>query len=287
VLFEDYLSRGCGRRPPDGTTQMYASILTPIGAGQGEKTRTWHERGGCAMIIDVSANETGNSDGGAQSPDVDGGILAALPRSRPQRASPRRAAARRRAGSQPPAAGGAQPIAATRTASGDNASTSGNSARKAPPRARGGQAKARATPAPGARPKAAAEQAAGAKPNVGAKPKVAAKHAVGAKPASRPKRSPSKSGADGTKPPTGRARKAQPTAKPTTRRAAQSKRAEPRAPKQGYEPEEEVELGNTVNPPSGVELVESVADIVGELANSGLAAGGRLLKDAFSLLRRP
>jgi hypothetical protein len=62
---------------------------------------------------------------------------------------------------------------------------------------------------------------------------------------------------------------------------------EPPAPKQGYEPEEEVELGTTVNPPSGAELVESVADIVGELANSGLAAGGRLLKDAFSLLRRP
>jgi hypothetical protein len=66
-----------------------------------------------------------------------------------------------------------------------------------------------------------------------------------------------------------------------------SKAAQPAAPKQGYEPEEEVELGNTVNPPSGVELVESVADIVGELANSGLAAGGRILKDAFSLLRRP
>lgn len=60
-----------------------------------------------------------------------------------------------------------------------------------------------------------------------------------------------------------------------------------RAPSQGYEPEEEVELGKTVNPPSGVELVESVADIFGELANSGLAAGGRILKDAFSLLRRP
>ena len=52
-------------------------------------------------------------------------------------------------------------------------------------------------------------------------------------------------------------------------------------------PEEEVELGSTVNPPSGGELVESVANIVGELANSGLTAGGRLLKDAFSLLRRP
>jgi hypothetical protein len=64
-------------------------------------------------------------------------------------------------------------------------------------------------------------------------------------------------------------------------------RNEPRAPKQGYEPEDEVELGVTVNPPSGTELVESVADIVGELAGAGLTAGGRLLKDAFSLLRRP
>jgi hypothetical protein len=36
-----------------------------------------------------------------------------------------------------------------------------------------------------------------------------------------------------------------------------------------------------------VELAESVADILGELANSGLAAGGRVLKDVFSLLRRP
>jgi hypothetical protein len=85
---------------------------------------------------------------------------------------------------------------------------------------------------------------------------------------------------------------AKPSAKRTTapkRRAARpiAKPAEPPAPKQGYEPEEEVELGSTVNPPSGAELVESVADIVGELASSGLAAGGRLLKDAFSLLRRP
>lgn len=68
---------------------------------------------------------------------------------------------------------------------------------------------------------------------------------------------------------------------------APAKPVEPPAPKQGYEPEEEVELGTTVHPPSGVELVESVADIVGELAGSSLAAGGRLLKDAFSLLRRP
>ncbi len=66
-----------------------------------------------------------------------------------------------------------------------------------------------------------------------------------------------------------------------------AKPAAPPVPRQGYEPEDEVELGTSVNPPSGAELVESMADIVGELANSGLAAGGRLLKDAFSLLRRP
>lgn len=75
----------------------------------------------------------------------------------------------------------------------------------------------------------------------------------------------------------------------TKRRAERTSTPPPEhpAPKQGYEPEEELELGKTVNPPSGVELAESVADIVGELANSGLTAGGRLLKDAFSLLRRP
>jgi hypothetical protein len=130
-----------------------------------------------------------------------GGILAALPRSRPQRASPRRAAAR-------------------------NAT---------------GAAKAAAPPG---------------KPTKTTKPADA--HAT-------------------KKPDATRKRAAKPIAKP----------AEPPVPKQGYEPEEEVELGSTVNPPSGAELVESVADIVGELANSGLAAGGRLLKDAFSLLRRP
>jgi hypothetical protein len=79
------------------------------------------------------------------------------------------------------------------------------------------------------------------------------------------------------------------TASPKTKAASAGNRkaVEAPAPKQGYEPEEEVELGKTVNPPSGVELVESVADIFGELANSSLAAGGRILKDAFSLLRRP
>ncbi len=98
--------------------------------------------------------------------------------------------------------------------------------------------------------------------------------------------------------PTGRvsaaqSKKTEPRAGATHTRAGHPKRkpsppapTEPRAPKQGYEPEEELELGHTVNPPSGAELVESLADIVGELAGTGLTAGGRLLKDAFSILRR-
>lgn len=67
---------------------------------------------------------------------------------------------------------------------------------------------------------------------------------------------------------------------------APSRTAQPRAPRQGYEPEEELELGATVHPPSGVELVESVADIVVELASAGLKAGGRALRDVLSPLRR-
>lgn len=140
----------------------------------------------------MSASETNNSDGPAETSAPDGGVLAALPRTRPQRSSTRRAAAR-----------------------------AGTATKTAP----------------------------------------VAKRAV-------------------KKPATTKKRATKPIAKPAESPGG-------RAPNQGYEPEEEVELGNTVNPPSGVELVESVADIVGELANSGLAAGGRILKDAFSLLRRP
>lgn len=144
----------------------------------------------------LSTRETNNSKDRSENP-VEGGVLAALPRTRPQRVSPRRAAARQQTG-----------------------------------KAESGKT-------------------------------IKAK-TVKAKPASA---------------------KAAPKAKAAS--ASRRKPAEAPAPKQGYEPEEEVELGKTVNPPSGVELVESVADIFGELANSSLAAGGRVLKDAFSLLRRP
>lgn len=174
-------------------------------------------------------------------PDLmpEGGILAALPRARPQRASPRRAAARDKtsksetvASAGKSAATGARGAKATGARSADGTGARADQVKKAGPRAPAKRARAsRATTDTDADTRACAKQA-------------NTKHTPSA---------------------------------PT----------EPPAPRQGYEPEEEVELGTTVNPPSGAELVESVVEIVGEIANSGIAAGGRLLKDAFSLLHRP
>jgi hypothetical protein len=127
-------------------------------------------------------------------------------------------------------------------------------------------AKSKARTKTAAKPKAAAKPAATAKSKPAVKPKSAA---AKAKPAAKPKSA---------------------TAKTTARRASPKLRAPAKqdelAPKQGYEPEEEVELGNTVHPPSGGELLESIADIFGELAGAGAGAGGRLLKDALSIFRR-
>lgn len=62
------------------------------------------------------------------------------------------------------------------------------------------------------------------------------------------------------------------------------KRAEPpRAPRQGFETED-VEQGKPVAPPNSAELAASVVELLGELAQTGLSSGGRLLKDALSRL---
>jgi hypothetical protein len=155
----------------------------------------------------------------ANNPEMpQGGVLAGLPRTRPQRTSARREAARARAKSET-----ASPASAGKQGQGES-----RAAAKAKPKTR-----------------------------ASAKPKVTPKAAIAKKP---------------------------------IKRAAVKLRApaktEERAPKQGYEPEEEVELGNTVHPPSRGELMESVADIFGELAGLGANAGGRLLKDALSIFRR-
>ncbi len=59
---------------------------------------------------------------------------------------------------------------------------------------------------------------------------------------------------------------------------------EPRIPRQGFETEEEIAPGSTVQPPSRPELAVAVADLLGELAQGGLTAGGRLLKDFLGRL---
>jgi cell pole-organizing protein PopZ len=186
-------------------------------------------------MSDASQDNGSDSDSGHE-----GGILAALPRARPQRASPRRAAARN--------AVGARAIAAT-------------DGRLKPTKSQTKPTKATVS-------------------SRGTDAKSSAK--TGTKPAAKKPQKPPRT----QKPPAKTSRPSRPVSLRTKTTRPQSHN-EPRAPKQGYEPEDEVELGVTVNPPSGAELVESVADIVGELAGAGLTAGGRLLKDAFSLLRRP
>jgi hypothetical protein len=55
-------------------------------------------------------------------------------------------------------------------------------------------------------------------------------------------------------------------------------------PRQGCETEEEIAPGSTVHPPSPPELAAAMADLLGELAQGGLTAGGRLLKDVLGRL---
>lgn len=214
------------------------------------RARSGRVRDDCETL---STRETNSSDAQSENP-VEGGVLAALPRTRPQRASPRRAAARTRAGKA------SSESADASTATGTHAPASASTS-KSP-----SETNRRTKPARKVTPTKVKAKPSTAK----AKPKITKTKSSEAKP-SEAKPTPLKAKA----------------ASPKTKTAPIKKPAEAPAPKQGYEPEEDVELGKTINPPGGVELVESVADIFGELANSSLAAGGRILKDAFSLLRRP
>jgi hypothetical protein len=74
--------------------------------------------------------------------------------------------------------------------------------------------------------------------------------------------------------------------RPAKRTPAPTKTEPLRAPRQGFEAESDVEPGKTVQPPGGAELAASVVELIGELAQSGLSGGGRLLKDALGRLGR-
>ncbi|HEY3830433.1 MAG TPA: hypothetical protein VGL57_14665 [Solirubrobacteraceae bacterium] len=58
----------------------------------------------------------------------------------------------------------------------------------------------------------------------------------------------------------------------------------PPVPPQGFETEDEIELGTPVHPPSRPEVAGALAELVGELAQTGIARGGRLLRDALGRL---
>jgi hypothetical protein len=66
--------------------------------------------------------------------------------------------------------------------------------------------------------------------------------------------------------------------------ATKPKRAATEVPPQGFEAEEAIEAGHSVQPPSGAELAASMVDLVGELAQTGLSTGGRMLRDALARL---
>jgi hypothetical protein len=102
------------------------------------------------------------------------------------------------------------------------------------------------------------------------------------------------------KPAAAAAKRAGASAEPTARRAA-AKRAkpapakrrtalaaapprEPLVPPQGFEGEDEIEPGTPVQPPSRPEVAGALAELVGELAQTGLARGGRLVKEALGRL---
>jgi hypothetical protein len=63
-----------------------------------------------------------------------------------------------------------------------------------------------------------------------------------------------------------------------------SRPPEPPVPRQGFEAEEDIKPGVPVQPPGNAELAASAVELVGELAQAGLSAGGRLLKEALARL---
>jgi hypothetical protein len=74
---------------------------------------------------------------------------------------------------------------------------------------------------------------------------------------------------------------------PTPKRAARKRPTEPRVPRQGFEAESELDMGAAVHPPSGLDMAGSAVGLLGDLAQSGVARSGRLLRGALSRLPKP
>jgi hypothetical protein len=74
-------------------------------------------------------------------------------------------------------------------------------------------------------------------------------------------------------------KRGQGTAKPRST----AKRLRDPAPRQGFETENDP-LSGPVQPPGGLDLLASAAELAGELGKSGLSTGGRLFKDILARL---
>jgi len=203
-----------------------------------------------------------DGDGNESTADTarNGGVLANLPRTRPQRSSARRAAARESASSNGRPSSPPKPRA--------KRSGSATSARPAKA-ARGQGTTAKARPAKGT----AQTETKGTATAAGSRPKSAKDSAATAR---------AKSAGSSSRPSSAvRARRAR-----TGKRAPAPRRpvaVEEPAPRQGFECEGERATG-PVQPPGGPELVATAAELVGELAKASVSAGERLLKDVFSRL---
>jgi hypothetical protein len=123
-----------------------------------------------ALSNDVRMSSASESNGRSSGPRVDEGVLANLPRTRPQRSSPRRAAARRTSAA---------------SAAGEPPQARAGSSRATSNGAKPGPAKAKAKPTA----KARAKPKASAKPKVSAKPKASAGTKPKASAATKPKAS--------------------------------------------------------------------------------------------------
>jgi hypothetical protein len=174
------------------------------------------------------------------------GIFANLPSTRPQRPSARRAAAKRAAA----AATGPKP--STRASAAKGAARSG-AAKSAGPASQ----PTRRDPAQAGSPVAATS--ASSKPK--AKPKTTAAKRRSTT-AGRVKPAAAKRGSAPPPPPP----------------------SEPAVPPQGFDGEGEIEPGAPVRPPSRPEVAGALAELVGDLAQTGLARGGKLVKEALGRL---
>ena len=194
------------------------------------------------------------------------GVLVNLPRARPQRASARRASTRNgsaRNGARPksaaerPVRSGADESPAATPAAKRSSGRARKTAAKAPAKQRAAKAPAERASKPGTRApvKAVRESAASSTAR-----------------ASREERSSARKPAGATKPP-----------RQSARKRSRAGAVEEAAPRQGFE--SEVDRSNdSVQPPGGIELVASAAELVGELAKAGVSTGERVLKDVLSRL---